>query len=111
MEHSFELFFALCIGHAVVDYGLSTEYVALGKSHKNPVGKGVWPWVLLAHSLMHAGVVYTITGYWILAVGELLLHAITDYLKSDGKINYHVDQSIHYLTKGLWVYMTLYVLS
>lgn len=103
--------FALFVLHALVDYGLSTEYIAFGKSHKGEVGKGVWPWVLLAHSLMHGGAVFFITGHLVLGLGEVVLHAVTDYLKSDGKINYHADQAIHYITKVLWVILAVTILA
>lgn len=111
MEHPLVLFFALCVGHALVDYGLSTEYIALNKSHRREQARGEWPWVLLAHSLMHGGAVFFITGHAILGVGELLAHALTDYLKSDGRISYGADQTIHYLTKSVWVILALTLMA
>ena len=102
-----ETLFVLCVLHAVVDYGLSTEYVAFAKSHKRSEGKGVWPFVLLAHSLMHGGAVFFATGNIFFGCGETVLHAITDYLKSDGKISYGIDQAIHYATKVLWVILLI----
>jgi hypothetical protein len=106
---TWEILFLLFAGHAVVDYGLSTSYVAFAKSHKRKEGEGVWPWVLLAHSLMHGGSVFLVTGNVVLGVGELLLHAATDYLKSDGKLSYGADQAIHYITKVIWVVVLLFI--
>lgn len=98
-----ETIFLLFALHALVDYGLSTEYVAFAKSHKRPEGKGVWPWVLGAHCLMHGGAVFFVTGNLYLGISEFVAHAATDYLKSSGRISYGTDQAIHYLTKVLWV--------
>jgi len=111
MEHLIILFFSLCVGHALADFALQNQYVATFKSHKHPEALTHWPWVLLAHSLIHGGAVFLITGHLILGLGEVVAHAATDYLKSDGKINYHVDQTIHYLTKVVWAILALTLLA
>ena len=61
------LFFALLIGHALGDYPLQGEFLALHKdrNYQDPVRhlpKGLWVHCLFAHSLIHAGCVWFITG-------------------------------------------------
>ena len=54
-----DLLFLLMVGHAVADYGLQTKYIA---ENKSPYGGDGWVFTLLAHSLIHAGMVFFITG-------------------------------------------------
>jgi hypothetical protein len=44
-----------------------------------------------------------LTGWPILGLAELLVHAITDYAKSAKRISFNVDQAIHYGSKVVWV--------
>ncbi len=108
----FRLFFALLIGHMVADYSLQTEFLALGKNHRRPrplpgaLGEtpGVWVHCLTAHSLIHAGAVWILTGSMILALIETVLHWIIDFVKSAGFGNLHVDQFLHILCKVGYVW-------
>lgn len=106
------IFFALVCGHAVADFALQGEYIALHKSrHYRPSdGKkrepGEWIYVLSAHSLIHAAAVWLITGSVVLALIELVLHWLTDFAKCEGWTNLHADQAIHVGSKAayaLWL--------
>ena len=101
------IFFALIIGHALGDHPLQGEYLAIYKSrHKKPgpaITNGdtssVWVHCLTAHALIHAGVVWLITGSPVLAVAEWVLHWLIDFFKAENKINLHTDQILHLLCK------------
>lgn len=106
------LLFALVVGHAIADYPLQGEFLALGKNHRltpeqKPNGvmgvRGIWFHCLTAHAFIHAGVVWAITGVFALALAELALHWIIDFAKSEGWTNFHVDQLLHLLCKLAYV--------
>lgn len=92
----------LFAGHALCDYPLQGDFLARGKNHKNPI-LGIPSWqMLLAHALIHSGMVYLITRSLWFALAELAIHAATDYAKCDGRISFNQDQAIHYTCKLLW---------
>lgn len=99
------LFFQLLIGHALADFVLQTDTMAVAKSRrsKRPVGAGdgfpPWYYWLAAHSLIHGGVVYVITGSWALGLTETVLHSLIDLAKGERKISFHQDQALHVLCK------------
>ena len=79
-----ELFFKLCIGHAVADYWAQSEGMRKAKGWDNAVMSDnvkVWPYVLTAHALIHGGAVYVITGNTPLALAEFVCHWLIDYGK------------------------------
>ncbi|TKW60548.1 MAG: DUF3307 domain-containing protein [Blastochloris viridis] len=100
-----QLFFALLIGHAAIDFN-QQEFVALYKSHKKKcphVHETVWGWNLTGHTLPHAGAVWLITGNFALALTEFVAHTAIDYGKNEGYYNFHVDQLLHILCKLAYV--------
>lgn len=101
-----ETFFLLLIGHAVADYALQPPNIALGKNrHSGPPpgydpgahGKimAIWPMVMSAHCLVHAGAVYIITGSIFLAAWQFGAHFLIDTLKCERMYNVFVDQFLH----------------
>jgi hypothetical protein len=96
------LLFALFTAHALFDFPLQGEFLSKGKNHTNPLPGVPWYQCLFAHSLIQAGAVAMITGSPVLALAELIVHAITDYAKSEKWISFNVDQAIHYASKVLW---------
>lgn len=107
-----QLGFALLIGHAIADYPLQGEFLALGKNHKltpetryfrSETLRGLWLHCLTAHSLIHAGVVWAISGAFFLGIAEFFLHWILDFLKSAGVTKFHLDQFLHVLCKAGYV--------
>lgn len=98
----FRLLLLLCAGHALCDYALQSDFIAKGKNHKTPFpGMASWQ-ILLAHCLMHAGMVLLIAGSVWMAFAELVIHYITDWAKCEGIIDFNQDQFIHYACKGSW---------
>jgi hypothetical protein len=108
----FRLFFALVIGHMFADYPCQTEFMALGKNHRRPRPlpgaqgdtRFVWVHCLTAHSLIHGGAVWVITGSMLLALVETALHWLIDFIKSSGVTNLHFDQFLHILCKAGYVW-------
>ena len=93
------LFFKLLIGHFIADYPLQGEFLAKAKNHKLPLPGVPFYQALLAHASIHAGMVWAITGSGLLAVGELLLHSLIDYLKCAGRASFNQDQVAHAICK------------
>ena len=105
------LLFALLIGHAVGDYALQSDFLARAKNHNAnlsqyfPEGtpQGLWFNVLMAHSLIHAGAVWLITGSAVFALIECFLHAVIDFCKSEEWISFRTDQALHRMCKVVYV--------
>ena len=102
-----DVLFLLVVAHAVCDFVLQPEAMAMGKSrtdarHQHP---GFPPWYiwLSAHALTHGGAVYLITGHLALGVVEVIIHLVIDWLKCEDKIGFHGDQGLHLLSKAVYV--------
>lgn len=91
----------LIAGHALCDYPLQGQFLSDAKNHR---ANSPWGWkkALFAHASIHAGMVLLITGSTVLALCELVIHAIADWMKCDELISSNEDQAIHYLCKLLW---------
>lgn len=101
-----QAFFALSIGHALMDFPLQGEYIATGKNWRllkrlaDPARPpAIWIWCMLAHCLMHGGAVWAITGSFFLGLVESTVHWMIDVAKCSGRTGFHQDQALHYLCK------------
>lgn len=102
------ILFALVIAHAIGDFALQPEFLALGKNRhadlsrffgeKNPPA-GLWLHALGAHSLIHAGAVWLVTGSVLLGLLELVLHFLIDFAKCEGRTSFGLDQALHHVCK------------
>lgn len=97
------MLFALLVGHCIADYPLQGDFLAQAKNRNTQIGKVFWPHALFAHSMIHAGFVAAVTGSIALGCSEAAIHAITDWLKCEGKISLNIDQAIHIACKFAWV--------
>lgn len=97
-----ELFVLLTAAHFVCDYPLQGEFIAFGKNAAKPLPGVPWYQPMLAHVSIHAVAVYLITGLWVLAMAEFLMHFITDHAKCHGRLTYNQDQAIHIGCKAVW---------
>jgi Protein of unknown function (DUF3307) len=103
------LLFALLIGHALGDYPLQGDFLAIHKNRHVSRGgsstfpKSLWLHCLLSHSLIHAGLVWAITGRFVFALAEFVLHAILDCVKCEKWTSFNVDQLMHALCKAAYV--------
>lgn len=104
---------ALFIGHAFADYALQTDFMARAKNRHwaksfsggppdAPPGT-LWLFVLSAHSAIHAGVVWILTGCGWLGLAEFIIHWIVDWMRMEGKISFRTDQFAHLGCKAAYV--------
>jgi hypothetical protein len=87
----FALLGALFIAHAYADYAFQTDFMARAKNRHNPITFGdvptdappgtLWMFVLSAHSAIHAGLVWILTGCGWLGLAEFILHWLIDWLR------------------------------
>ena len=108
------LLLVLCAGHAVADFGLQSEYMAVNKAPRLKdertgalVRNPHWAPIMLAHCLIHAGMVAVITGSAALGLAELAVHVALDVAKCEGRTSYGTDQTAHYLCKAAWTAVML----
>ena len=99
----FALFFAFAIAHALADFPLQGEYLARTKVRNQAGNLSEWIVALTAHSLVHAGAVWIISGSAVLGVTELCLHWLIDLGKGEGKFGYVMDQWLHLACKLAYV--------
>jgi len=96
---------ALFIGHAFADYAFQTDFMARAKNRHwaetfaggppdAPPGT-LWLFVLSAHSAIHSGVTWIITGCGWIALAEFVLHWLIDWSRMEGKISFRTDQLAH----------------
>ena len=104
-----QMFFALAIGHALADFPLQGEYLALGKNRRYLENLGdpmrppeIWISCMGAHCLIHAGAVWAVTGSALLGAVDLVLHWTLDVSKCAGRTNYTQDQIMHLVCKALY---------
>ena len=98
--------FLLLVAHAVCDYPLQGDAVAINKNRnaKTELQKHVpWYYWLGSHALMHGGAVALITGMPVLGLLETVCHFGIDFLKCEKVFDIHVDQILHIACKILWV--------
>lgn len=109
-----EQFFLLLIGHAFADFAFQSDWIAMNKNRHNPSPVGyspklhgpkmtIWPYVLGSHALIHAGMVYVITGNIYFTVAEAMLHFMIDFGKCEKWYGIHVDQALHIWCKFLYI--------
>lgn len=101
------LFFALVIGHAICDFPLQGEFLAAGKNRNvkmpdpegDPFPGNLWAYCLTAHSLIHAGMVWLVTGSALFGLIEFVCHWLIDFGKCEKWTNFAGDQALHILCK------------
>jgi hypothetical protein len=109
----FALLFFLIAAHALMDYSLQNDAMAVCKCPKanTPLAASVpWYYWLTAHALLHGaavGAVFRWMGFdWnvvaALATAETVIHWFVDLGKCEKLYPLYVDQSIHILCKLAW---------
>lgn len=96
------ILFLFWVGHCLADYPLQGNFLAEGKNRNTSLGKVYWVHCLAAHSMIHGGMVFMVSGSLCLAIAETIIHGITDFLKCEGKISLNADQAIHLICKIIW---------
>jgi hypothetical protein len=106
METVITILFFLLVAHALFDFPLQGDAVAVNKSPlaKTELQKHVpWYYWLGAHALVHGGAVAYITGSVWLGLAETVCHSLIDYGKCLHKYSIHGDQLLHVVCKVIWV--------
>lgn len=96
------LLFLLLVVHALADYPLQGDFLARAKNHRQPIPGVPWWQALAAHSMIHAGGVWLVTGSILLGLAELVSHAVIDWMKSGGGLTFTQDQALHVWFKACW---------
>jgi hypothetical protein len=96
------LFAALVVAHVICDYPLQGDFLARAKNRTAPIPGVPWWQALGAHSIMHGGAVWLLTGIPFLGLAEVVAHAATDDAKCRGRISFNTDQGIHIACKLVW---------
>jgi hypothetical protein len=102
------LFFAFLVLHTLADFPLQGDYLARQKVRKTASSQTDWLMALSAHSVLHAGGVWLLTGSLALGVTEFFLHWLIDLAKGEGKFGVLMDQSLHMLCKLAYVLILAY---
>jgi hypothetical protein len=110
----FALLFFLIAGHALMDYSLQNDSMAVCKCRKStsPIAASVpWYYWLTSHALLH-GAAVGVTFHWVggfdwntataFALAETVIHWFVDYGKCEKWYSLLVDQAIHILCKITW---------
>lgn len=110
------LLFAFTIGHALADYPLQGKFLAIRKNRHiksiDYIGDSpasLWVYCLTAHSLVHAGAVWVVTGSAAFGFAEFVLHWLIDFAKCEKWTNFHQDQGLHLLSKVLYVALIYWI--
>jgi hypothetical protein len=109
----FALLFFLIAGHALMDYSLQGDSMAVCKCPKanTPLSASVpWYYWLSSHALLHGSAVGIIFRWmdfdWsvvaVLASAETVIHWFVDLGKCEKLYSLHVDQAIHIICKLAW---------
>ena len=93
------LFFAFAIMHALADFPLQGEFLAIQKSRRTANDRSMWVVALTAHCLIQAGGVWLVSGSMAFAATELLLHGLIDLGKGEQRFGIVTDQVLHLLCK------------
>ena len=105
-----DLMFQLLVGHVMGDYVLQRSIMATSKSRHAEIFKTAssrfppWYYWMAAHSIVHGGAVYLVTGSLMLGLIETALHFVIDYGKCERWYGVHSDQGLHILCKLAYVY-------
>jgi hypothetical protein len=99
----FALFFAFAIVHALADFPLQGDYLAKVKQRAGASSFHEWFMALTAHSLIHAGGVWVITGSVLYGLAEFVLHWVIDFGKGEGRYGFIADQLLHLGCKVVFV--------
>lgn len=103
MELALILLGKLIIGHFLCDFPLQGDFLSKAKNHHNPI-EGVPPlWAMSAHCAIQAGMVWYLTGFWLLGSLEFVWHMLIDYRKCSGEISFNTDQILHIACKVFYV--------
>lgn len=98
-QGTFAVFAAFVVIHALADFPLQGDYLASQKTRAAASSRSDWIVALVAHCVIQAGGVWLVSGSIALAAVELVLHALIDLGKGEGKFGILTDQGLHLACK------------
>lgn len=99
-------FFMLVGGHALADFGLQSEWLAMNKRRsKNPSN---WYIMLSGHAFIHGVMVAVVLNSPLLGFFEVVAHFAIDFFKCEEKYDIKTDQALHLLCKVVWIACAVY---
>jgi hypothetical protein len=104
------LFAAFVVVHALADFPLQGSYLALHKVRSQKGASGEWIVALSAHSVIHAGGVWLVSGSLGFAAAEFVVHCLIDLGKGEHKYGLIADQLLHLGCKLAYVILLVWVL-
>lgn len=103
------LFFAFVIAHALADFPLQGDYLAREKQRRTASSRESWIVALSAHSAIHAGGVWIVSGLALVGLVELILHWLIDWGKGEDRFGYATDQILHLACKACYVLVIFWI--
>lgn len=112
MHQFLTLLWWLVVGHAVADFVVQSDTIALSKNRNLPNKTGVpWQFWLSAHALVHGGAVTLILVSPILGACEAVAHWAIDFGKCENWYDMATDQLFHLARKILWLLVSMSLLG
>jgi hypothetical protein len=102
------VFAAFVVMHALADYPLQGDFLANQKAREQAQNRQVWIVALTAHSVIHAGGVWLVSGSLAYGMAELVLHALIDLGKGERKFGLVADQLLHIACKAVYAALLVY---
>jgi hypothetical protein len=102
---AFTVFFLLIGAHALADYCIQGDAVAIGKNkYIDPARFGVnWYYWMFGHAFTQGLLVALVTQNAFIGLAEAVFHFLVDWLKCKKYIGIHSDQFLHFASKFVWV--------
>lgn len=108
-----ETLFILLAAHCLADFPLQGDFLAKVKDPTRNLPE-IWIPALFSHSMIHAGMVFLITGYLSLALVQLFTHFAIDYGKcrnwfGESLKSFVIDQLLHYVVLAItaWAFVVM----
>lgn len=102
------VFAAFLVMHALADYPLQGDFLASQKSRDQAANPQVWIVALCAHSVIHAGGVWLVSGSLAYGAAEFVLHLLIDLGKGEKKFGLVADQLLHLACKVVYALLLVY---
>ncbi len=102
------LFAAFVVMHALADFPLQGDFLANQKARSQADSRSVWIVALTAHSVIHAGGVWLVSGSLAFGMAELVLHALIDLGKGEKRFGFVADQLLHLGCKLVYALLIAY---
>jgi hypothetical protein len=102
------VFAAFLVMHALADFPLQGDFLASQKARGQAANREVWIVALCAHSVIHAGGVWLVSGSLAFGAAEFVLHTLIDLGEGERKFGLVTDQLLHLGCKAAYVILLVY---